>query len=132
MGAALENPIFSDEAAAREAFEAIVWPEGKVCPHCGNADQNKIAKARGRSAREGLYYCGRCNGQFTATVGTVLAHSKVPLTKWWLAAQLFACSKHRVTTQEIRRALGVTYKTAWFMSRHIRDALNHDEQIDVE
>ncbi len=65
MSADLQNPIFNDETKAREALEATVWPNGRVCPHCGNVDQDKIAKAQGKAARPGLYYCAACNGQFT-------------------------------------------------------------------
>ena len=43
MSADLQDPRFTDETAAREALEAIVWPNGPVCPHCGNADQARIA-----------------------------------------------------------------------------------------
>jgi len=119
----LQNPIFTDETAAREALESFVWPDGPVCPHCGNVDQAKIAKAQGAAVRPGLYYCTACNGQFTATVGTVFEHSKVPLTKWWMAMHLMGSSKKGVSSHQIHRSLGVTYKTAWFMMHRIREAM---------
>jgi transposase-like protein len=81
------QPRFTDETAARTALEAVVWLNGPACPHCGNADPDKIAKVEGKkhSHRPGLYYCNECKGQFTSTVGTVFERSKIPLTKWWLA-----------------------------------------------
>ena len=86
MSANLQQAKFTDETAAREALEAVRWPDGPYCPHCGNADQDKIAKWRARSShRPGLYQCNECHGQFTVTVGTVFERSKVPLTKWLLA-----------------------------------------------
>jgi transposase-like protein len=123
MSADLQNPIFTDETAAREALELFVWPNGTTCPHCGNVDQDKLAKAQGKKVRPGLWYCAACNGQFTATVGTVFERSKIPLTKWWLAMHMIGTSKKGVSSHQIHRLLGVTYKTAWFMMHRIREAM---------
>ena len=79
------EPHFQNDEAARVMLESILWPDGPICPHCGNSDQEKITKGQGKVARPGLFYCAACNGQFTATVGTVFERSKIPLTKWWLA-----------------------------------------------
>lgn len=123
--AAAQNPIFTDENKAREALEAVRWPNGPVCPHCGNVDQETIAKVEGKkqSHRPGLYYCNACKGQFTVTVGTVFERSKVPLTKWWMATHLINSSKKGISAHQIHRLLGVTYKTAWFMMHRIREAM---------
>jgi transposase-like protein len=123
--AKFQNPIFQDESKAREALEAVRWPDGAVCPHCGNLDQEKIAKVEGKkqSHRPGLFYCNECKGTFTVTVGTVFERSKVPLTKWWMAAHLFNQGKNGVSAHEIHRALSVTYKTAWFMMHRLREAM---------
>lgn len=123
--ATFQNPIFQDEIKAREALEAVRWPNGPVCPHCGNVDQEKLAKVEGakKSHRPGLIYCNECKGQFTVTVGTVFERSKVPLTKWWMAAHLFNQGKNGVSAHEIHRSLGVTYKTAWFMMHRLREAM---------
>jgi|SRR5258707_12787479 transposase-like protein len=82
--AVFQDPMFHDEDKAREALEAVRWPDDPVCPHCGNSDQEKLAKVEGKkhSHRAGLYYCNECKGQFTVTVGSVFERSKVPLTKW--------------------------------------------------
>jgi transposase-like protein len=125
MDAIFQNPIFQDETKAREALEAVRWPDGPVCPHCGNADPEKIAKIEGekRAHRPGLFYCNECKGQFTVTVGTVFERSKVPLTKWWMAAHMMNSGKNGVSAHEIHRTLGVTYKTAWFMMHRLREAM---------
>jgi len=119
----LQNPIFTDENAAREALEAARWPNGPYCPHCGATD--RLAKVQGtkKSHRPGLWYCNHCKGQFTATVGTVFERSKVPLTKWWLASHLLGSSKKGMSAHQLHRMLGVTYKTAWFMAHRIREAM---------
>jgi len=121
--AAIQNPAYTNEEAARIALEAIRWPEGPTCPHCGNLDQDRIAKGQGKAHRPGLYYCAACNGQFTVTVGTVMERSKIPLSKWLMAMHLFASSKKGVSAHQMHRMLGITYKSAWFMCHRIREAM---------
>jgi transposase-like protein len=123
MSAELQDPRFTDETAAREALEAIVWPNGPVCPHCGNADQARIAALTTKSARPGLRYCDECKGQFTATVGTIFERSKIPLTKWWLAMHLIGSSKKGISSHQLHRMLGLSYKSTWFMMHRIREAM---------
>jgi len=122
--ATFQHPMFHDEDKAREALEAELWPEGPICRHCGNSDPEKIALMQGKSHRPGLYYCHECEGQFTVTVGTVLERSKIPLTKWLMAAHLFNSGKNGVSAHEIHRTLKVTYKTAWFLMHRLREAMN--------
>lgn len=121
MAADLQAPVFTDETAAREAMEAVLWPHGPVCPRCGSLD--RIGKVGGRSARPGLHYCGGCKRQFTVTVGTIFERSKVPLSKWWLAIHLLSASKKGMSSHQLMRMLGVTYQTAWFMTHRIREAM---------
>jgi transposase-like protein len=126
MSAAIQNPAYSNEDAAREALEAVRWPDGPYCPHCGNLDQDKIAKAQGKSVRPGLYYCAACNDQFTVTVGTVMERSKIPLSKWLMAMHLIGSSKKGMSAHQMHRLLGVTYKSAWFLCHRIREAMKDD------
>lgn len=124
----LTAAIYNDPDKAREHLEAIHWPHGPLCPHCGNARPEKIAKVEGKkhSHRPGLYYCNECKGQFTVTVGTVFERSKIPLHKWVLASHLMAASKKGMSAHQLHRMLGVTYKTAWFMAHRIREAMKED------
>jgi len=117
----LQNPIFNDDEKAREHLEAIRWPNGPICPHCGAVD--RLAKLNGKGVRPGLYYCNHCAEQFTVTVGTVFERSKIPLSKWVLAFHLMCASKKGISSKQLERMLGVTYKTAWFMSHRIREAM---------
>ena len=119
----LKNPIFNDEDKAREALEAVRWPNGIHCPHCGSVEGLAKVEGKKRSHRPGLYYCNACKGQFTATVGTVFERSKIPLSKWWLAVFMLSSSKKGISTHQLHRSLGVTYKTAWFMTHRIREAM---------
>src|SRR5579863_118966 len=123
MDAAYNDPIFTDETAAREALESVRWPNGPVCPHCGAMENIARIEGEKKSHRPGLLYCNACKGQFTVTVGSVFERSKIPLTKWWLATHLLCSSKKGISSHQIARTLGVTYKTAWFMTHRIREAM---------
>lgn len=125
MSSNLQNPIFQDEAKAREWLEARVWPSGPVCPHCGNADQNKITGLNGKAHRPGLYQCNEpeCREQFTVTVGTVFERSKIPLSKWLAALFLLTTSKKGVSAHQIHRSLAISYKSAWFLMHRLREAM---------
>ena len=116
-----QDAIFTDPDRARAAIEAIRWPNGPQCPHCGSAD--RIGSGRGKSHRPGLYRCGNCASQFTVTVHTLLEGSKIPLNKWWLATHLLSSTDGRVSINRLHRELGVTYKTAWLMAHRLRNAL---------
>ena len=125
----ITNPIFNDEAKAREFLEAQRWPDGPHCPHCGAV--SGIAKVEGKKHRPGLYYCNPCKGQFTVTVGTLFERSKIPLQKWLLASHLLCSSKKGISTHQIHRLLKVTYKTAWFMTHRIRESMRDLETSPV-
>ena len=117
----LSAPHFHDEAAARARLEEIVWPNGPVCPKCGEKDRLTIVG--GKSGRAGLRWCAPCDRQFTVTVGTLFERSKVPLHKWFQAAHLLASSKKGISAHQLHRTLQVTYKTAWFMEHRLREAM---------
>jgi len=110
---------YNDPEAARQHLESVRWPNGAICPHCGAVDRQHSIQG----GRAGLYECGHCREQFTVTVGTVFERSKISLDKWLLAASLMAASKKGISSKQIERMLGVTYKTAWFMTHRLREAM---------
>jgi len=114
-------PSFQDAEAAREWLEALLWPDGTICPHCGLI--GAAYTLRSKTQRPGLYKCKGCDQQFTVTIGTVFERSHIPLNKWLFASQLMAASKKGVSAHQVHRMLSVTYKTAWFMCHRIREAL---------
>ena len=117
---------FFDADYAREFLEAVRWPDGPVCPHCGvEGEAYKLApkKPSKRSARPGLYKCAVCRKQFTVTVGTIFEGTRGPLSKWLYAIHLMAASKKGIAAHQLHRTLKVQYKTAWFMNHRIRKAM---------
>lgn len=117
----LTDPIYSNETAARAHLESIRWASGAYCPHCGEAEQ--VYEIGGKSAGSGLYNCKSCRKKFTVTVGTVFERSHIPLTKWLAAFHLLCSSKKGISSHQIHRMLGITYKSAWFMCHRIREAM---------
>lgn len=115
----LNQPRFHDDTAAREYLEATLWPHGPVCPHCGT-----IGTAY-KTSKPGLYRCAEslCRKDFTVTVGTVFERSKIALHKWLLASFLICSSKKGMSAHQLHRTIGVTYKTAWFMTHRLREAM---------
>jgi transposase-like protein len=120
---------YSDNDKARELLEKLRWPNGPVCPHCKNEGKEKkiyrlVAKERSKSpVRKGLLKCGACRKQFTVTVGTIYEDSHIPISTWLMAMFMMCSSKKAVSSHQIHRMLGVTYKTAWFMTHRIRYAM---------
>lgn len=121
----LTNPIYSDANAAREHLEALHWPNGPVCPRCGETE--RLRRASGKSTRPGVINCNTCRKPFTVTVGTIFEDSKIPLNKWLMAFRLMAGSKKGISAHQIHRSLGITYKSAWFMAHRIREAMDIDD-----
>lgn len=121
MTSVLSAKHFHGEAAAYKFLEARVWPNGPVCPHCGGFD--RISKMGGESTRIGTYKCYQCRKQFTVKVGTVFEASHVKLHLWLQAVALLTASKKGISSNQLSRVLGVTLKTAWFMSHRIREAM---------
>jgi transposase-like protein len=120
---------FQSEVAAFEYLESTLWPDGPVCPHCGTiGTATRLGGRKGegkRQARIGLWKCNekQCRKQFTVKVGTVFEHGRIPLHKMLQAVYLLCCSKKGCSSHQLHRILQITYKSAWFLSHRIREAM---------
>jgi transposase-like protein len=121
MSSAISAKHFHDEVAAFSFVESRVWPNGPTCPHCGGVA--RIGKMNGKTTRPGLYKCYQCYKPFTVRVGTVFEASHVPMRYWLQAMAFMTASKKGISSNQLHRTLGVTLKTAWFMSHRIREAM---------
>ena len=117
----LSAPHFHDEEAAYGWVEARLWPNGPVCPRCKGTD--RIRKLAGKSTRIGVHFCNACRKHFTVKVGTVLESSHIPLRLWLQAIALLCASKKGMSSNQLHRTLGITPKSAWFLSHRIREAM---------
>jgi transposase-like protein len=116
----LSDSHFHSEEAAYEWVESRIWPGGAVCPHCNGSE--RISKMQGKSTRIGTYKCYVCRKPFTVKVGTIFESSHVPLHLWLQAIFLMCSSKKGISSNQLHRTLGITLKSAWFMSHRIREA----------
>jgi transposase-like protein len=132
MASEFSDPRFYDEAKAFEALEAILWPEGPVCPHCGAVDRlGKLANQRTKPSKKhptgrlihGLWKCYHCKGKFTVRIGTIFEDSHLDLHLWFQAAFLMCSSKKGVSANQLHRTLGITLKSAWFLAHRLREAM---------
>lgn len=120
---ALSKLYFHDEDAAFEHLESLLWTDGPICPHCGAIGH--ATKLHGEAHRRGLWKCNEreCRKQFTAKVGTVFEHGRMPLHKMLQAAYLMCASKKGISAHQMHRTLEITYKSAWFLCHRIREAM---------
>lgn len=117
----LTNPAFTNEETARKFLEISRWPNGPICPFCGQTET--VQPLNGDSMGPGWYYCAECQDKFTVRVGTLYERSHIPLHKWLLATHLVVSSKKGMSALQLSRLLGVTYKSAWFMCHRIREGM---------
>lgn len=116
----LSAPHFHNEEAAFAYVEGNLWPEGPVCPHCGNCDEKAIGRLTGKSSRPGLRKCYACRKTFTVRIGSIFEDSHFPLHLWLQAIQLITASKKGFSTRQLQRTFNCSMKTAWHLGHRIR------------
>jgi transposase-like protein len=118
----LNEPQFLTEAGAFAYVEARLWPNGPVCPHCG--ETSRIGRLNGKTTRPGLHKCYACKKPFTVRMGTLFEDSHLPLHLWLQVIHLMCASKKGIATRQIQRMLNCSMKTAWFLGHRIRLAMD--------
>jgi transposase-like protein len=113
------EPRFTNDDAARAYLEALRWPDGPICPHCGTINRAYAIKPAG------TYRCAEkaCRGNFTVTMNSPMERSHIALHKWVLAFHLLCSSKKGMSAHQLHRTLGITYRSAWFMAHRIRECM---------
>lgn len=134
----LYRPEFTDAEKAREWLETELWPNGPVCSHCGVVNEaTRLEGVRSKPSKtnpqgkpvNGLYQCNACRAQFTVMVGTLYERSHIPLNKWLAATHLIMASKKGMSSLEIGRLLGISKKSAWFLTHRIRGSLRPTDTL---
>ncbi len=113
---------YHSEESCRARMEELRWPEGVDCPRCDSKD---IARMEDRHQ----YQCRSCRYQFSVTAGTIFHDTHLPLWKWFLAVYLIVESKKGISANQLKRTIGVSYKTAWYLSHRIRASL---KEVDAQ
>ena len=110
---------YSTDAKCRELLERLRWPSGVACLRCGSLSVSDI------ETRD-QYDCNTCRYRFSVTAGTIMHDSHLPLRKWLIAIYLMCESKKGISALQLKRTLGVAYKTAWYLCHRIRGAMGND------
>ena len=117
----LADKHFHDEKAAYKFVEKHIWPDGPVCPRCGECE--RVGKLKGKSTRIGVHKCYSCRKPFTVKIGTIFESSHIKMHVWLQAIFLISSSKKGISSNQLARVLGITIKSAWFLSHRIREAM---------
>ena len=117
---------FHDEDKCRTYLEDLRWPDGIACPQC-DAGPERITAIPSR----GRHRCNECQYQISVRAGTILQDSKLPLWKWFLATYMVVEAKKGISSNQLKRMLGVTYKTAWYLTHRIRDAMAQVDEAQL-
>ena len=108
---------FSTDDKCRELLERLRWPLGAECPRCKGKNVVRL------ETNAKLLWCRECEYQFTVTAGTIFNDSHLPLSKWFMAALLLCEAKKGMSANQLKRTLGVSYKTSWYLCHRIRAAM---------
>lgn len=122
----LNDSHFHNERSAYAFIERHIWADGRVCPHCGVVDNSSALKSKPGSKnkiRIGVYKCYSCRKPFTVKVGTIFESSHIKMHVWLQAIFLISSSKKGISSNQLSRVLGITLKSAWFLSHRIREAM---------
>jgi transposase-like protein len=108
---------FGSEDICRDYLEKLRWPDGAVtCPRCASDSVGTVESRH-------QFTCNACHFRFSVTSGTIFDNTKLPLWKWFAAVYLMVESKKSMSANQIKRTIGTTYKTAWFLCHRIREAM---------
>jgi transposase-like protein len=119
------NVDFDTDAECRQALEELRWPDGVTCPRCQSESISRITTRK-------QFDCNACRYRFSVTTGTIFNDSHLPLPKWFMAIFLMCESKKGISSMQLKRMLGVSKKTAWYLNHRIREAMRLDAQEPLE
>jgi transposase-like protein len=118
--------LFSTDDKCREVLERLRWPNGPECPRC------KTLRVVRLSTNVKLLWCPDCEYQFSVTAGTIFNDSHLPLSKWFIATLLLVEARKGFSANQMKRTLGVSYKTAWYLCHRIRAAMREHDRTMLE
>ena len=128
------SSAFANDEKCLDYLEASRWPDGVRCPICGAKEISKITrKSKTKNKRAELYQCleKTCKQQFSATTGTIFHDSHLPLSKWFTAVALIVDAKKGMSALQLSRHLKCNYRTAWYLSHRIREAMMEPDGLKL-
>jgi transposase-like protein len=116
---------YSSDERCRELLERLRWPDGPECLRCGDTPVRLETNAK-------LFYCRKCDYQFSVTTGTIFHDSHLPLIKWFTATLLMCEAKKGISACQVKRTVGMAYKTAWYLCHRIRFAMTEVARVPMD
>jgi len=120
LGPRFFDSLSRPEDECRLFLERLRWPDRVRCPRC------EAGRGISRIESRGQLECGACGYQFSVRVGTIFHASHLPLWKWFLAVYVIGESQDGISANQLKRTLGISYKTAWYLTHRIRAAMRDD------
>ena len=116
---------FHSDEKCRAVLEELRWPNGVACPRCGGMNH-------AHDTVRGVYDCYSCGYQFSVLANTMFHDTKLPLRKWFVAILLMVEAKKGMSANQMKRVIGVSYKTAWYLCHRIRAAMSEAQWEPLE
>jgi transposase-like protein len=113
---------FPNAEVARKYMEAQRWPDGVICPDCGEAKRIGVRKG-------GFYRCNACRLDFTVRTGSIFGRSHIPLDKWILGIYLLMTARKGISSVQLSKEIGISQSAAWFMLQRLREACGNDPTV---
>ena len=113
--------LFNTDDKCREVLVKLRWPAGVECPRCHGKQISWIKASK-------QFDCAECEYHFSVTAGTIFNDSHLPLTTWFTAVLLLVEARKGMSANQIKRTIGVSYKTAWYLCHRIRAAMKEVER----
>lgn len=115
------NNLYSDDARCRELLKRLRWPMGIECPRCKSTTISNINTQK-------KHECADCRYQFSVLSNTIFHDTHLPLQTWFLVVLLLCEARKGISANQIKRTLGISYKTAWYLCHRIRAAMKEIER----
>lgn len=117
---------YGTESQCEAALEKARWPRGFICPGCRSIGHCVVWHGRAKT-----FQCSCCRRQVTLKAGTIFHGSKLPLVTWFQAIYFLTQSKNNTSALELKRLLGVCYRTAWRLKHKIMQTMCEREETTV-
>jgi transposase-like protein len=115
------NALYSTDERCRELLTKLRWPLGTECLRCKSKKVYDLPTQR-------KFECGECGYQFSVLTQTIFNDTHLPLETWFLAVLLMVEARKGMSANQVKRTLGISYKTAWYLCHRIRKAMASTEK----
>lgn len=117
---------YGTEGQCEAALEKSRWPKGYICPACDSRSHCIVWHGKVKT-----FQCNRCHTQVTLTSGTIFHATKLSLVRWFQAMYFMTQTKNNVSALELKRLIGVCYRTAWRVKHKLVQVMSEREETTI-